>query len=235
VADAGLLYNGGTAVGFCPSSGTFDGITQDWFAYSDPAGAKAVGSGTMNGCNGAGSCAFTVTGSGYAEYAGIGLTLGNPSNSPTSLSQYEEGGIYAWIIGTDTNVRAGGMGSDYNTAENNVVHIKFSTGADGGDEFDNDDFGFYCPIQPTCWTLCASTFANLTQDQGYGIDDASAFDFANVLKLEFEASAYTNPDGGSANMSLDFTVGNVGFFTGTGAPVQDASPDAEASSDASGQ
>jgi len=210
--DGGVIYNGGVFSGFCPSTYTFDGISQSWFGYSDSAAPKVTAAGTQTGCNGAGSCAFTVTGSGYAQYAGIGLTLAN--NAPLNVSQYD--GIYAWVMGSTTGTRAGGAGVEYNTEVNNVVHIKFVTGADGGDEWDNNDYGFYCVIQPNCWTLCQSSFAQLAQDEGYGIDDASAFDTANVIKVQFEASGYTPSDGGSPDISVNFTVDNVAFFSGAG-------------------
>lgn len=230
--DGGIIYNGGTSSGFCPSTYTFDGISQSWFGYSDPAAPKVTSGGVQNGCNGAGSCAYSVSGSGYAQYAGIGVTLGN--NAPENVSQYD--GIYAWVMGSTTDTRAGGVGTDYNTAVANVVHIKFVTGADGGDELDNDDFGFYCPIQPTCWTLCQSSFAALTQDSGYGIDDASAFDTQNVIKIQFEASAYTPPDSGTPSMTVNFTVDNVGFYAGSSPGGQDSGGGSDSGgSDASGQ
>jgi len=231
---SGIVYSGGAANGICSSTYTFDQISQSWFGYNDSelSAANVNVTGQPMGCNGAGTCTATLSGSGYAEYAGIGFPLA--SGAPLNISQYD--GFYAWVMGTTTDTRGGGMDGSYNTDSPNVVHLKFVTSADGGDELNGNDFGFYCAIQPNCWTLCQSTFASLTQDQGYGIE-ASAFDSANVSKVQFEASAYDPPDGGTASISVNFYVDNIAFFAGDAgeSSVADAESVADAALDANGE
>jgi hypothetical protein len=37
-------------------------------------------------------------------------------------------------------------------------------------------------------------------------------DQANMVKVEFEASAYTAPDGGASTVSFDFSLADIAFF-----------------------
>jgi hypothetical protein len=212
VSDAGLLYNGGTAAGTCPSTFMYDNAPNSWFSYSD--GTVDSGSFThiadMSGCDGPGSCAFHASGAGFTGYgAGVGFTLND--NSTFDASSFT--GLDVYLKGTTTGTR----GLDYAQA-NNTVHVKFVTsGADGGDPLDGDDYGAYCPISQdagTCYSLCNIPFGGVARD-GYHDAGVTAFDPQSLVKIQFEFSAYTPaPDSGIAAtpVSFDVMIDNVAFY-----------------------
>lgn len=220
-ASNGLIYNGGLLSGtFCPSSFTYDGVTNSWFSYSDgTVDASAFTTGGMApGCGGTTSCAFYAAGQGFTNYgAGIGFTLNN--NAIFDASGFT--GMYAWLQGTTTGTRGPGF-----TSSNNTVHVKFVTALpDGGDPREGDDFGAYCVINQDagagCYTLCPMPFAGLTRDGYKGVDAGApnpatdVFDPQNLVKIQFEFSSYMAEDSSVGDVGFNVSVGAAAFYIGT--------------------
>jgi hypothetical protein len=208
----GLLYNGGTPAGTCPTSFTYDYVSNSWFSYSDGTvnGGTFIHTADFGGCDGADSCAFHTSGAGYTGFgAGVGFTLND--NVPFDASSFS--GLDVYLRGTTTGTR----GLDFSQA-NNTVHVKLVTGgSDGGDPLEGDDYGAYCPIQQdggTCYTLCHIPFVGVTRD-GYVNAGVTVFEPQALVKIQFESTAYIPaPDSGIAATPVGFDVwiDNVAFY-----------------------
>lgn len=217
---ADTIYLGGLPAGLCGSGFTYNGATQDWFGYNDgtsEAGAQ-VASQQPGGCDNTQSCAYHTSGSGYTSYgAGAGITLN--SNAVFDASQYT--GLNVYLRGFTTGTRGPGF-----SQTNNTVHVKFITGAASDaatDPRDGDDYGGYCPIDGSdagsCYTLCQLPLSALTRD-GFRSTDAGVtdptvdmFDPQNLVKVQFEFSLYSEPDGGVPEpVSFDVWIDGISWY-----------------------
>jgi hypothetical protein len=190
----------------------FDGQTNYWFHYDD--GTLEGGTWTYGtdkgGCDVASHCAYHALGAGFSGYgAGVGLTLNN--NNPFDASSF--GGIQLYLRGTTLGTRGPGFSS-----QNDILHVKFVTGATTDASFDprlGDDFGTYCPTggaeAGTCYEPCTILWSGLTRDGFKGADSGAPdpatdmFDPANLVKLQFEFSSYS-PDGVTDPTPVSFDV-----------------------------
>lgn len=218
----GLIYDGGAAAASCAS--TLDATNYPgnfWFAYSDGTsdGGVFLHTADFGGCGGPTDCAFHASGSGFTGYgAGVGFTLNN--NAIFDASTYS--GLQVWFKGTASGTR----GASY-AMQNDSVHVKFLTGALDGSTADprnGDDYGAYCPTTGTDaggggWIVCRLPFASLTRDGFRGVDSGAPnpatdmFDPQNLVKIEFEFSAFTLPDGGTGGpVGFDVWIDDVAFF-----------------------
>ena len=218
----GLIYDGGVVAPSCPL--TLDATNYPgnyWFGYGDGTndGGTFIHTADVGGCGGPTDCAFHASGSGFTGYgAGVGLTLN--TNGIFDASAYT--GLQVWFKGTSSGTRGAGYAK-----QDNSVHVKFLTGsADGSaaDPRNGDDFGAYCPTTDAdassgAWILCRLSFATLTRDGFRGVDSGApnpatdTFDPQNLVKIQFEFSAFTLADGGPAGpVAFDVWIDDVAFF-----------------------
>jgi hypothetical protein len=219
-AGTDTIYQGTLPAGFCPTGFTYKGVSQDWFPYNDgtsDAGTQAAGQ-QADGCDGQMNCAYHTSGSGYTDYgAGAGITLAD--NAIFDASQFS--GLNVYLKGFTTGTRGPGFSS-----LNNAVHVKFITGSSADASVDprnGDDYGGYCPIDGGdaggCYTLCHLPFSALTRD-GFRSTDSGApnpttdvFDPKNLVKIQFEFSLYSAPDGGVPEpVSFDVWIDGISWF-----------------------
>jgi hypothetical protein len=197
----------------------YNGATQDWFSYNDgssDAGDLVKGQAT-GGCDIASSCAYHMSGSGFTNYgAGAGITLN--SNAMFDASQFT--GLNVWLRGFTKGTRGPGF-----SQLDNAVHVKFVTGESTDAAADprlGDDFGGYCPVSGDagdCYMPCQLPFAALTRD-GFRSVEAGApdpttdmFDPKNLVKIQFEFSLYSGPDGGVPEpVSFDVWIDGVSWY-----------------------
>jgi len=107
-----------------------------------------------------------------------------------------------------------------------MVHVKFVTGAAGGaatDPREGDDYGGYCPVggsdAEVCYAECHIPFLALSRD-GFRSVDAGApdpaidtFDPQNLVKIQFEASAYSDASGTDpVPVSLDVWIDGIAWY-----------------------
>jgi hypothetical protein len=221
----GLVYNGGVPAQVCPQTlDTVNYPNNSWFSYNDGTsdGGTFVHTAQKGGCDGANDCAFHASGSGYTGYgAGVGLTLNNNAIFDATAKGYM--GLQVWLKGTTTGTRGTGYAK-----RDNTVHVKFLTGnVDGSmaDPRNGDDYGYYCSTQDADggtggWVVCPIPFASLMRD-GFRNADSGApnpgtdmFDPQNLVKIQFEFSAYTPPaEAGIQDVvGFDVWIDNVAFF-----------------------
>jgi hypothetical protein len=209
----GTIYLGGAPSGSCPTSFSYDGVTNYWFSYDDGTleGGTWSHKTDIGGCDVTDHCAYHAQGGGFTGYgAGVGLTLNN--NAPFDASMF--GGMQLYLRGVTQGTRGPGF-----SAQDNVLHVKFVTGATTDASFDprlGDDFGAYCPLADaeasTCYEPCTLQFSGLTRDGFRGADSGAPdpstdmFDPANLVKLQFEFSSFSEPDGGPGPTPVAFDV-----------------------------
>jgi hypothetical protein len=164
-------------------------------------------------------CAFHASGSGFADYgAGMGFDLNDDSgNNAQPYDAHMFTGIRYWVKGTITGTRT----TNY-AAQDQTIHLKILAGTppldDGGPSSRHgDDYGTYCPVDPTNWTLCQVAFVDATRD-GFNSEipkDTDMLDLTQLLKLQFELSRYsTQPEGGAAPppVNFDIWIDDVEFY-----------------------
>jgi hypothetical protein len=185
----------------------------NWFSYDDGTGdaSSFVHAAAENGCV-SGTCAYHAQGGGFTGYgAGVGITLAD--NAKFDASKYT--GLELYLKGTTTGTR----GPNFVKADN-TVHVKFpNLASDGGDVERGNDYGAYCATQEAgggdCWVKCQIPFSGVTQD-GYDAGAGkNAFALTDLVKIQFEFSAYTPPaDSGTKAepVSFDVWIDNVSFY-----------------------
>jgi hypothetical protein len=218
----GLLYDGAGAAATCSQTiSAADYPGNFWFSYSDgtQSGAPFVHTADFGGCDGPTDCAFHAMGSGYTGYgAGVGFTLNG--NGLFDASGYS--GVEVWLRGTTSGTRAAGWAK-----QDDSVHVKFLTGSTDASTTDprqGDDYGAYCSTVEADggvggWVMCRLAFVSLTRDGFRGADAGAPdpatdrFDPQNLVKIEFEFSSYTPPDGGTPGpVGFDVWIDDVAFF-----------------------
>jgi hypothetical protein len=215
-ATADTVYLGGASAGICPAGFLYNGATQDWFSYSDgtsDAGDFIHGQ-AAGGCNIAADCAYHTSGSGFTGYgAGAGITLN--ANAIFDASRYN--GLDLWLRGFTVGTRGPGL-----TSLDNVVHVKFVTGP-GADPRQGDDYGAYCPLAgadaDSCYAPCHIPFAAVFRDGTRSVEAGAPdptidiFDPQNVVKIQFELSAYSDSNGSDpVPVSFDVWIDGIAWF-----------------------
>jgi hypothetical protein len=224
----GLIYNGGVMGQVCPNNlDPTNYPNGTWFPYDDKTDGGTFSSGPQPGgagCDPRHPCAYHVSGQGHTGYGGgVGFQLlgGTPIAMPFDASQY--GGLQLWLKGTTSGTR----GLSYAQADN-TVHVKFVTGAldSSVDPRAFDDYGAYCSTQPGDggpagdWVSCPIPFGSLKRDGFAGVEAGApdptmdTFDPQNLIKIEFELSAYTPPaDSGIQNVvSFDVWIDDIAWM-----------------------
>jgi hypothetical protein len=219
-ATADTIYLGSASAGICPAGFTYNGATQDWYGYND--GTSDAGnflhSQQPGGCDVVTNCASHASGSGFTGYgAGAGITLN--ANAIFDASAYT--GIDVWMRGFTKGTRGPGF-----QALDNAVHVKFVTGTTADAAVDprlGDDFGAYCPVgganSDNCYTPCRIPFASLVRDGLESLDSGApdpatdTFDPRDLVKIQFEMSAYSNPDGTDpVPVSFDVWIDGIEWY-----------------------
>jgi hypothetical protein len=220
-ANADTIFLGGSSVGICPAGFAYNSATQDWFSYND--GSSTAGNyihaQEVGGCDDVvASCAYHTSGSGFTGYgAGSGITLN--SNAIFDASPYN--GLDVWMRGFTRGTRGPGF-----SALDNVVHVKFVTSAPrdaAADPRQGDDYGAYCPVAGTdaasCYTRCHIPFSALTRDGLKSLDAGApdpatdVFDPQDLVKIQFEFSAYSNSNGTDpVPVSFDVWIDGIAWF-----------------------
>jgi hypothetical protein len=205
-----ILYTGGVLAPACPTG--LDYNNQSWFPYDDGTSDAGtwVHTTAMGGC-GSGACAYHAAGGGFTSFgAGVGFTLNTTGSTAAPIAASAGGpftGFQVWLKGTTTGTRQVGYAPG-----NNFVHIKFvTTTVRSGDEY-----GAYCPTQSDTWTECVLPFAGLKRDGYEAVPPVATdmFDFPNLVKIQFEFSAYTPPaDSGISDVvSFDLWIDDAAFY-----------------------
>jgi hypothetical protein len=215
------IYVGGMPDPACPGTVLLPG--SGWFSYTDvnvDAGLDIDASALSllyqpNGCDGPNDCALHVTGGGYSEYAGVGFPL-NGANTPSDAGAGYTG-LQVWVKGTTTGTRGPSASCQPcgNFAQsNNTIKVVFVTSVNRM----GDEYSAYCPTQGgtgSGWVLCQMPFASLKRD-GYSSTPPVAtdtFDVSTLVKIQFQPSPYTLPDGGVGTESFDFWLDDIAFYS----------------------
>lgn len=187
-------------VGAAADTVLYDGVVNDmcatgiaaprtgyWFGYGDStAGATRTQAPKPNGRDGADDCAMHTTGSGFANYgAGVGFDLNyaNETTCPYDASSYT--GIRAYLKGTTSGTRAASYAPTPNSVRMKIVtsddKVCPETDRSGG-----DDFGGWCTINETDWTVCEVPFDTATREGFNMTYMATALDPTKLIKVQFE-------------------------------------------------
>jgi hypothetical protein len=142
-----------------------------------------------------------------AAYSTYGAGLGFPlavGDAPIDVRRFS--GIQFWARDTTAGTRGpGGVPSP----QTMFLKIPTATARLG------DDFGMYCTIDPSAWTLCRSEFSALRRD-GYVADPDPAsdvFDPDNATRIEFEFRLFRDAAGNVPTMvSFDVELAAISFF-----------------------
>jgi hypothetical protein len=203
-----IVYLGGLSAGICPAGFTYNSVNNDWFHYSDGTSSAPYAAGQVpGGCDNASACAYHTSGMGFTGYgAGAGITLN--ANTVFNASPYT--GLSVWMRGKTTGTRGPGM-----LPLDNTVHVKFVTAAAGGtDPRQGDDYGGFCPLgtDPSCYTVCRLPFSSLAREGIKSVDAGAPdpatdeFDPQNLVKIQFEFSAYMAPGSSVAAVPVSYDV-----------------------------
>jgi hypothetical protein len=180
-----------------------------WYPFQDTAAASSVEQGAAApGCE-PNNCSLRVRGpapgsEGYrVSGAGVGFPLAL-TDTPLDITRFA--GIQFWARGTAVGTR----GPDNTNAPQTLfVKVGTSTARLG------DDFGAYCAIEPSTWTLCRSDFASLRRD-GYVAEPdlaSDVLDLGNATRVEFEFRLYRDALGNApAPVSFDAELASISFF-----------------------
>jgi hypothetical protein len=200
------LFSGVPIGGACPA--LLDAPYQtSWFTYQDSGDLLSV-SAVAPGCT-PDSCALHVQGpaagaAGYGNYgAGVALPL---SAANTALDVSSFAGIELVARGTINGTRGPGAVDAPQT-----LFLKLVTTTDR----QGDDFGVYCQVDPSTWTVCRAGLDALARE-GFAtnVDPATdVFDRQNVLRVELEFRLFRDALGAvPVPVSVALDVGWVRFF-----------------------
>lgn len=200
-----VLYNGALVLDTCPK-GIAAPRTGSWFGYSDGTSMTRTQMVELNGRGGATDCAYHAKGSGFTGYgAGVGVDLNYVM--PTACTYDGSGytGLRAQLKGTTSGTRGAGYALTPNsvriklvTSDEKVCPI---TARSGG-----DDFGGWCTIDPTNWTLCDVPFASATREGFKAAYTATKLDPTKLVKIQFEFAHVSMSDTLPNPPPLDYDV-----------------------------
>jgi hypothetical protein len=206
LASGAALFSGVPNAGVCPT--TLDApYAMTWYSYQDSGDALTLAS-VAPGCV-ADACALRVDGpppgaAGYASFgAGVALPL-STGGVPFDGSAFD--GFQFWVRGTLAGTRGPGAVDAPQTLFTKLVT---STNRQG------DDFGVYCRIDPSQWTLCRGDFGSLVRDGFAATPDPASdvLDLQNILRVEIEFRLYRDPLGVvPVPVSVAAEFASVSFF-----------------------
>jgi hypothetical protein len=204
-APGAVLFSGVPTAGTCPA--TLDapyGTT--WFSYQD-SGAALTLAAVAPGCV-ADACVLRVDGPppGAVGYSAFGAGVALPLSTGAPLDARRFGGFQFWVRGTLSGTRGPGA---VDAPQTLFAKLVTSTNRQG------DDFGVYCAIDPSAWTLCRGEFNRLVRDGFAAVPDpaSDALDLQNTLRLEIEFRLYRDPVGGvPVPVSVAAELASISFF-----------------------
>jgi hypothetical protein len=180
-----------------------------WYAYQDTGAEPGVSQSVLApGCT-ENSCSLHVQGpiEGTAPFslygAGVGFPLvaGDAEFDASSFS-----GIQYWARGNIEGTRGPG-----NTASPQTLFLKVTSATERA----GDDFGRYCRIDATNWTLCRQEFAELERD-GYVASPDPATDtleLSQLVRIQFEFPLHRDASGAApVPVRFDIELAAISFF-----------------------
>ncbi len=180
-----------------------------WYSYQDRDGEPALSQGARApGCSND-TCSLGVRGpiDGAASFsnwgAGVGFEL-DVGGGPLDASRFR--GLQFWARGNIQGARGPGGAPGLQTLLLKIVGTTSRLG---------DEFGMYCRIDPSSWTLCRQEFSELARD-GYVSDPdprTDVFDPREIVRIEFEFPLFRDAAGAIPTpLRFDVELAAISFF-----------------------
>jgi len=201
------VYSGAPVEGAC-SGATDPPYLGFWYSFNDGTSVQTPDPalpllGELGGHAGAADCAIRTQGVNFTDWgAGIGFDL-----------DVAETGRCAFNAGVFRGIRMVLKGSTVGSVGDNLVRVKLptvrTTDQAGGTCLPtatlgcSDDYGLFCTVSPTSWTLCDVSFSLIAQE-GWGVP--AAFVPQELLGIQLLATRWLT------SISFDVSVDDIQFY-----------------------